>query len=637
MINRITIKNFRSIKTFDESGINNALAFIGENSGGKSTVLDSILVFFRYKDLSELDFHYNEDTIEIGLALDIDDNSIQKLINLCEKNEDDFYKVFKEEYNKKPNRGINTKTYREELKYYFKSEVLKSKNTRYIYLLMKCKDEVEFEVINNNREYFISDSKFNPINKIDPKGSIFNAFRPMIAYIGDERNFESEKFGKKDTTTNNILNVLLKSMKSTSDIVDKTSLKAKTVEELSISELNELLLNKIKEQSVEMLETTNKLFQENYNNNNIEVNWDFDNQLYESIKILSTFNIYGKKEIDFLSIGSGTRNIYLLSLLQSYVQITENSNENENILFIIEEPEIYLYPKLQDDMANILYDISKKHQILITTHSGSIVQKFNINDIYYVKRTNLKNKKNYSKIEKLKDLEILIETLGFNSYPIIKKKYVIFVEGKDDKKEYRKLIEKFYQDEYEDILFISINGVGNIEASLNLQILSCSDLKNRCLIIRDSDCLDNEEAHEKTVKELMKTVGAYYDENKIRDMIYCTERSNLECLTMYPKYCNKDWDEETFYSEYKAFVIENKEIIINKLQNRETIIDNVYDNKYKESSLDYFRKYVVDKEIYKLFKKRTWGFKGIGDIEDETECRELVPLLFKKLDMLFQK
>lgn len=639
MINRIKIKNFRSVKSFDEPGINNVLAFIGENSGGKSTILDAILVFFGKKKLSSLDFHYDETLLEIGLALDIDDNSIEKLINLCEKNNDDFYKKFKEEYNRKPNRGINTKKYRDELKSYFKSEVLKSRNTRYIYLLLKCKRGLlESHEGKKSVRYYISNNEFKPIKEINPEDSIFNAFKPMIAYIGDERNFENEKFGKKDTTTNSILNVLLKSMRSKSNIYNKDSLKDKSVEELSILELNEILLNKIREQSDEMLKKTNKLFQENYNNEDIKVNWDFDNNLYESINILSTFNLYGKQEIDFLSIGSGTRNIYLLSLLQSYVEITAYNNENVNILFMIEEPEIYLYPKLQDDMGNILFEISKKHQIFITTHSGSIVQKFKLEDIYHVKRTSYK-KNNYSRIKKLNDFDKIIETLGFNSYPLMKKNFVIFVEGKDDKKQYKKLIERFYNNKEKETLFVNINGVDNIEVALNLQIISYSDLRNRCLIIRDSDGISDEERLRKTTMELMKTVGSYYSENEIRNMIYCTEESILECLTMYPKYCNQQWDEEKFYIEYKRFLNEYKEDIYKVLEDKGNynLAEKIYDGVYRESSLDYFREYAVNKRIYKKVKRYTRGFRGIGNIKNQEECRKLVPKLFDKLDNLFKE
>lgn len=635
MIKRIRVRNFRSIKFFDESGLNNALAFIGENSGGKSTVLDSILVFFNHKKLSELDFHYDEKVMEIGLALEIDNNSIKKLIMLCERNNYKFYLEFKEEYNKKANRGISTIKYMEDFKRYLKTNILKSKNSHYIYFLMKCEYNQNLNEV--EKKYFITNNKFKPLEEINPKSSILTAFEPMIAYIGDERNFESEKFGKQDTNTNNILNVLLDSMKQSSSVVMTENIKSKVAEELTIQELNDLLLEKIKGQSQEMLEITNKLFQTNYNNDNIKVNWEFDNQLYESINILSTFKIANKKEIDFLSIGSGTRNIYLLSLLQSYVEITENTNKNENILFIIEEPEIYLYPKLQDDMANILFAISKKHQILITTHSGSIVQKFNIDDIYYVRRTDLKNKQNYSQIEKLENLDILIETLGFNTYPIIKMEYVIFVEGKADKKEYGKLVSRFYKDKYEKTLFININGVTNIEASLNLQILSHSDLKYNCLIIRDSDGRDNNDALEKTVKELMKTVGVYYREEELKEMIYCTEESMIECLTMYPIYCNGNWDENIFYKEYHNFLMENKELIYKSMRTDGSILEKIYDGEYNQNSLSFFRKYGVNKNIYNLFKKRTRGFKGIGNIEDEEECRELVPLLFEKFDRLFKK
>ena len=45
MINKLLIKNYRSIRKIEINNISNSLGLIGENSSGKSSILSAVLAF----------------------------------------------------------------------------------------------------------------------------------------------------------------------------------------------------------------------------------------------------------------------------------------------------------------------------------------------------------------------------------------------------------------------------------------------------------------------------------------------------------------------------------------------------------------------------------------------------------------
>ncbi len=80
------------------------------------------------------------------------------------------------------------------------------------------------------------------------------------------------------------------------------------------------------------------------------------------------------KKVESGEIGQGTQRMIIFALLKYY---SEQNEENEKLnFFIIEEPEVYLHPKLKKEFNKILSDISKKenNQILITTHDPYFVE-----------------------------------------------------------------------------------------------------------------------------------------------------------------------------------------------------------------------------------------------------------------------
>lgn len=110
-------------------------------------------------------------------------------------------------------------------------------------------------------------------------------------------------------------------------------------------------------------------------NDNFHKNGGYDDILYElRCDIDQMFQIEVKtynserKEVDTVEhMGKGMRSIYMLSLLETYI---EGENRMPSIV-IVEYPELFLHPRLQKVSSEILYRLSKKNQVLFSTHSPS--------------------------------------------------------------------------------------------------------------------------------------------------------------------------------------------------------------------------------------------------------------------------
>lgn len=76
--------------------------------------------------------------------------------------------------------------------------------------------------------------------------------------------------------------------------------------------------------------------------------------------------------------GTGMQRALALTLIQVYSQIGDESGEiTKPILFFIDEPETFLHPSAQDKLLQSLNQLSKNHQIFITTHSPYLLKNFN--------------------------------------------------------------------------------------------------------------------------------------------------------------------------------------------------------------------------------------------------------------------
>lgn len=79
---------------------------------------------------------------------------------------------------------------------------------------------------------------------------------------------------------------------------------------------------------------------------------------------------------DISEKGSGLQRVFALAIIQEYSKISDN-NDDDNIQYFIDEPEIYLHPRAQDKLINSLVELSENgSQVFITTHSPYILRHY---------------------------------------------------------------------------------------------------------------------------------------------------------------------------------------------------------------------------------------------------------------------
>ena len=103
-------------------------------------------------------------------------------------------------------------------------------------------------------------------------------------------------------------------------------------------------------------------------------------------------------------ISDGTVNIIALIVALFF--------EKETIL-LIEEPERNIHPELLANLIQLMNEISRKKQLIITTHNPELLKHVKLENIYFISR----NKSGFSNITKPIDNEIVkpfIEELGID-------------------------------------------------------------------------------------------------------------------------------------------------------------------------------------------------------------------------------
>jgi len=83
MIRKITVKNFRSLKSVEIVLENDLTVLVGENDSGKSSVVEALKIMFENKKVENDDFHWNTDKI----CIEVETNDMS-FIKEFSKNED---------------------------------------------------------------------------------------------------------------------------------------------------------------------------------------------------------------------------------------------------------------------------------------------------------------------------------------------------------------------------------------------------------------------------------------------------------------------------------------------------------------------------------------------------------------------
>jgi len=474
----LKIANFKSIRSLEIKEMDNSLILVGKNNTGKTSVIDAILTAAGLRPVYGNEFSDPGRPAGISMKIAFTDG--------------DLYYYY--------TKGILSKTrnYEKWLEE-FKTKLPSFKEG---IVDFTCYIKPDFTI-----QYKDGFQKNNPyIKEIIPK----------IYHIDQSRNLE--------TLQNDVFSFydkhsfkMLKENECTFDSAKKCNLcfqcigiiNKKAPEELTLFETARLLQYKLFHTKLaEFATKVNEHFHTNGSPSQ-EIRYVMDFDIDHLLKIDT--QVYNKERNGLLGsiniLGEGLKSIYALSLLETYVE----EDTTLPCIILMEDPEIYLHPQLQKVASEILFRLSKKNQVIFSTHSPNMIFNFSTKQIKEV----ILDKEYYTIVKENTDIDIILDDLGYTAGDIMNVSFVFIVEGKQDSNRLPLLLEKYYSEIYDSegnlkrITIIPVNSCTNIKTYANLKYINKLYLKDQFLMIRDSDG--------KNPDHLKKQLCSYYSQRSKED------------------------------------------------------------------------------------------------------------------------
>ena len=472
----LRIRKFKRIREMTLADMENALILVGKNNTGKTAVLDAVRAVGGSYRIREEDFREDFSNIEIMVALSIREEDLAEL----HKN------------------GL-VSTYRRYDAWY----------RDFCKKLPSFQDGVLTFTFVANRQGRVRYE--DGIHKDNP--SISRIF-PKIYYMDTRRDFKQFQ----DDLLMMQEDDLLKQMRMGCCIFDQAKKCTHCFSCIG-------LINQKRPEQINALEAARlldyKLYQLNLDDFSRQVNAHFHkNGGYEEIRFsmnrdvermltvtAETYHPKLKTLRPIMHMGEGMRSIYMLSLLETYAQ----AKEREPGLVLVEEPEIFLHPKMQKVAGDILYQLSKKNQVMFSTHSSNLLANFSSRQIRQI----VLEEDGYSGVCEKTDISAILDDLGYSAGDLMNVNFVFIVEGKQDKSRLPLLLRRYYSEIYDEegrlsrIAIITTNSCTNIKTYANLKYMNQIYLKDNFLMIRDGDGKDS--------RELKRQLCRYYEERSRED------------------------------------------------------------------------------------------------------------------------
>jgi len=437
-IAKLILENFRGYYGKTEILFDNFTVFLGKNDHGKSTILEVIDIFINEgkgvvkiesEDLNTKAKKEGIQEFKIGICF----KDIPDKITIDETNEttlDDEFLLNKEKYLEIWKTFRNAKLQDKETKI----RCLHPANDEFLKnLLTKKVDELR-DFVNRNK-ISVSDKR----KSAELREAIRKYYREKN---GDLKLEEIEIFanaeGLKDIW-NKLKNYLpvyalfhsdRKNVEQDGEIQDPLKAKIEQIfkREHIQRKLDEIAKEIDKEIKTIAESTVKKLNELSHQQTNLKA----DIPEVATLRWKDVYRGIGFKTDDNVPLnkrGSGIRRLVLVSSFLAEVE-RKTSENNNHIIYAIEEPETSLHPDLQIKLINSLKGLSERenYQILITTHSPALVRLFETSSIRYVEQEN-----GIVRVEPFDDnvANKVVENMGL--LPNIGK-IVICVEGTNDEK-----------------------------------------------------------------------------------------------------------------------------------------------------------------------------------------------------------
>lgn len=476
-ISGLQIRNFKSIESLTISDIEHALILVGKNNTGKTRILNAIRAALGEYQVGESDFNEKKQNIEISMTLEIREEDLHlfhshRLISQYRR-----YDAWLRDFCAKLPSFSNGQlafsciiNYRREVRY---ADGVR-KNNRYISQILPCL-------------YFISTSR--DVKLLQEDLLMFQDDNQLINLRSDVCMFDTAKLCNQCFSCIGLIN-------------------QKEPEQLQLCE------------TVKLLEY--KMYQLNLNDFSHRLNENYrKNGGPETLAYTLTCNHNELFHIDAAvwqpgsqygtpveQLGNGMKSIYMLSLLETYV---EDENRISSII-MVEYPELFLHPSMQKTASEILYRLSKKNQVIFTTHSPNMIANFGSRQICQVQA----DPDGHSFVRGHADIDQVLDDLGYSAVDLLNVSFVFIVEGKQDKNRLPLLLENYYSELYDSngnltrISILTTNSCTNIRTYANLKYMNQVYLRDHFLMIRDSDGKDPQKLAEQLCK--------YYDNRNLEDV-----------------------------------------------------------------------------------------------------------------------
>lgn len=476
-ITDLWIRNFKTIRNMHIQDIENALILVGQNNTGKTAVLEALRAVIGDYEIREEDFLEDYPNIEIVVSLKIQEEDLRR-----------FHR-----------NGI-VSTYRR----------YDSWMGDFCRKLPSYQNGVLCFSYIANRE-----GKVRYADGVRKNNGYIPQIIPNVYYLDAQRNM-----GKlQDVILMLQEDVILRQMRSECCMFDQAKkcnhcfsciglIHQKTTEELNAFETAKLLEYKLYHSNLDSFaKKVNRNFRKNGGREEILYSMNLDMEKTLSV----TGELYHKKQNrkePLSCMGKGMRSIYMLSLLET---CEENREKNTDII-IVENPEIFLHPKLQKISGEILYRLSKRNQVIFSTHSPNLLPNFNSRQIRQI----ILDGEGYSDVCKRTDVSAVLDDLGYSATDVMNVNFVFIVEGKQDKSRLPLLLRKYFSEIYDEegklsrVAIITTNSCTNIKTYANLKYMNQVYLKDNFLMIRDGDGKDREMLKHQLCK--------YYEERNLEDI-----------------------------------------------------------------------------------------------------------------------
>lgn len=517
-INSLSIKNFKSIEDIHLGEINHAMILVGKNSTGKTAILEAIRVLTGEYQVTDRDYQDIGQPITINATLNVDDEELRELNRIGavsrHKDFDQWFKDFKE---KLP-------SYSEDGSIYLECSIKRGKNLIY------------GDGINKRNKYI--KQVLPKVYFVDYKRDLETIQNDILSFLGDP------KHQPYDGTIENI-----------------RRLYKKKTEELTVNELMCLLEYKLAH--VDLTVFSQKVSEkfEKYSSSNASIQYSVDMNLDQLMKVQTAVENNITRVIEPIeTIGPGLRNIYFLSVLETYI---EEVDYHLPFIIMVEDPEMFLHPELQKAASEILYRLSKKNQVIFSTHSPNMIFNFSSKQINQVKL----NDNNHTVVLADVNIDEILDDLGYSANDLMNVNFVFIVEGKQDGARLPMLLEKYYSEIYaaddslQRVAIIPVNSCTNIKTYANLKYINKLYLKDQFLMIRDSDG--------KNPAMLKRQLCRYYREREIHDKYNLPRISERNVLIL------------KYYSFENYFLDPPTMVKIGLIKNEEEFYNILY-KKYKD-------------------------------------------------------